>query len=192
MIDRAHPLPVNRQAELLDVSRGSVYYEPVPTSEADLALMAAMDEIHLALPFYGISRIRDELRDRGFTVGRGHVATLMRKMGMQARYPKRRLSKPHPGHTVYPYLLRGLDITRAGQVWCADITYLPMAARLLLPYGGHGLGEPTRTQLATLEHPGRLLLHRGARRGPATLRGPEDLQHRSRCPVHFGGIHRPP
>ena len=127
MIDRAHPLPVKRQAELLELSRGSVYYEPVPTSEADLALMAAMDDIHMRFPFYGVRRIRNELRDRDFHVGRGHVATLMQKMGMQALYPKRRLSKPHPGHSVYPYLLRGMEITRAGQVWSADVTYLPMA-----------------------------------------------------------------
>jgi len=127
MIDKGQPLPVIRQAELLGLSRSSVYYEPVGTSERDLALMAAMDEIHMKLPFYGIRRIRDELLDRGFVVGRQHVATLMRKMGMQAVYPKRRLSKPAPGHTVYPYLLRGMDITRAGQVWCSDVTYLPMA-----------------------------------------------------------------
>src|SRR5660398_52119 len=100
--------------------------------------MAAMDEIHLALPFYGIRRIRDELRDRGFRVGRGHVATLMRRMGIEALYPKRRLSKPHPGHQIYPYLLRGLEITRAGQVWCADITYLPMARDKVAEAAGHG------------------------------------------------------
>jgi putative transposase len=127
MIDKTHLLPVKTQAELLDLSRGSVYYEPVPTSDSDLALMAAMDEIHLKLPFYGIRRIRGELLARGFHVGRGHVATLMRKMGIEALYPKRRLSKPHPGHKVYPYLLRGLEITQAGQVWSSDITYLPMA-----------------------------------------------------------------
>jgi putative transposase len=127
MIDKTHLLPVKTQAELLDLSRGSVYYEPVPTSDSDLALMAAMDEIHMQLPFYGIRRIRGELLARGFHVGRGHVATLMRKMGIEALYPKRRLSKPHPGHKVYPYLLRGLEITRAGQVWATDITYLPMA-----------------------------------------------------------------
>ena len=127
MIDRAHPLPVTRQARLLGLSRSSVYYEPVAPSANDLALMAAMDDIHLSFPFYGIRRIRNELRDRDFQAGRQHVATLMRTMGIQALSPKRRLSKPAPGHKVYPYLLRGLDITQAGQVWCADVTYLPMA-----------------------------------------------------------------
>ena len=127
MIDRAHPLSVVRQARLLDVSRSSVYYEPVGTKETDLALMAAMDEVHLAFPFYGIRRLRGELLERGFAVGRAHVATLMRTMGIQALYPKRRLSAAHPGHRVYPYLLRGLTITQAGHVWCADVTYLPMA-----------------------------------------------------------------
>jgi len=127
MIDKGQPLPITRQAELLDLSRASVYYEPVGPSERDLALLAAMDEIHMEFPFYGIRRMRGELLDRGFVVGRQHLATLMRKMGMEALYPKRRLSKPHPGHRVYPYLLGGMDITRAGQVWTSDITYLPMA-----------------------------------------------------------------
>jgi putative transposase len=127
MIDRTHPVSVTTQAELLSLSRSSVYYEPVGTSPSDLALMAALDEIHLQLPFYGARRLRDELVDRGFAVGREHVATLMRRMGIEALYPKRRLSQPHPGHRVYPYLLRGLEITAAGHVWCADITYLPLA-----------------------------------------------------------------
>jgi len=127
MIDRAHPLPVKRQASLLDLSRSTVYYEPAPTSETDLAIMAAMDEIHMKLPFFGIRRIRGELLGRGFEVGRQHVATLMRTMGMEALQPKRRLSAPHPGHKIYPYLLRGMDITEAGHVWCTDVTYLPMA-----------------------------------------------------------------
>ena len=127
MIEKAHPLPVTGQARILGLSRSSVYYEPVPTSEADLALMAAMDDIHMTLPFYGIRRIRGELADRGFAVGRQHVATLMRTMGMEALHPKRRLSTPHPGHKVYPYLLRGMDIKHAGQVWAADVTYLPMS-----------------------------------------------------------------
>jgi putative transposase len=126
MIDRAHPLPVTRQARLLGLSRSSVYYEPVAMSERDLAIMAAIDEIHTELPFYGIRRIRNELRDRGFAVGRDHVATLMRRMGITAIAPKRRTTKPAPGHKIYPYLLRGLEITEAGHVWSCDITYLPM------------------------------------------------------------------
>jgi len=127
MIDSTHPLSLTKQASLLDLSRSSLYYEPVGTSEADLLLMAAMDELHLEFPFYGSRRLLDELFDQGFTVGRDHVRTLMRTMGMMVLYPKKKLSEPHPGHKIYPYLLRDLDITRAGQVWCTDVTYLPMA-----------------------------------------------------------------
>jgi putative transposase len=127
MIDRDHRLPVTHQARLLGLSRSSVYYEPVATSERDLALMAAIDEIPTELPFYGIRRIRGELLARGFAVGRQCVATLMRRMGIAAIAPRRRLSKPAPGHKIYPYLLRGLEITEAGHVWSADITYLPLA-----------------------------------------------------------------
>lgn len=127
MIDRSHPLPITRQAALLDLSRSSAYYRPVDTSKRDLKLMAAIDEIHTELPFYGARRIRGELTDRGFGVGRGRVVTLMRTMGITAIAPKRRLSKPAPGHKIYPYLLRGLEICEAGHVWSADITYLPLA-----------------------------------------------------------------
>jgi len=127
MIDRAHRLPVSRQARLLGLARSSVYYRPVVTDERDLALMAAIDEIHTELPFYGIRRIRGELRAHGCVVGRQHVATLMRRMGVTAIAPKRRLSKPAPGHKIYPYLLRGLKISEAGHVWSTDITYLPLA-----------------------------------------------------------------
>ena len=127
MIDRTHPLPVTAQARLLGLARSSVYYRPAPASERDLALMAAIDEVHTELPFYGARRIRNELRDRGFRVGRGHVTTLMRRMGITAIAPKRRLSRPAPGHKIYPYLLRGLEIREAGHVWSTDITYLPLA-----------------------------------------------------------------
>jgi putative transposase len=126
VIDKMHPLPVRRQARLLDLSRSSLYYQPVGVNDADLLLMAAIDDLHLKFPFYGARRIKDELRDQGFEIGRDHVCTLMRKMDMVALYPKRKLSDPHPGHKIYPYLLRGRDITRAGEVWCADVTYLPM------------------------------------------------------------------
>jgi putative transposase len=127
MIDGTHPLPIARQARLLGLARSSVYYRPLATAERDLALMAAIDKIHTELPFYGSRKIRGELRDRGLMVGRGHVATLMRRMGITAIYPKRRTSVPAPGHKIYPYLLRGLQITKAGHVWSADITYLPLA-----------------------------------------------------------------
>ena len=127
MIDKGHLLSLTRQARLLDLSRSSLYYQPAGTSDEYLALMAAIDEIHLELPFYGARRIKDELHARAFVVGRGHTSTLMRRMGITALYPKRKLSNPAPGHKVYPYLLRGMDIKAAGEVWCADVTYLPMA-----------------------------------------------------------------
>jgi putative transposase len=127
MISREASLPITRQASLLGLARSSVYYRPVDTSEAELKLMAAIDLVHTELPFYGARKIKGEPIDRGFVVGRGHVSTLMRRMGITAIAPKRRLSKPAPGHKIYPYLLRGLDITEAGHVWSADITYLPLA-----------------------------------------------------------------
>lgn len=127
MIDREHRLPLTRQSHILKLSRSSLYYKAVPVNARDLELMKLIDEIHLKYPFYGSRNIRDELLDQGYKIGRGHVSTLMKKMGIEALYRKPRLSKPHPGHKVYPYLLRGMAITRAKQVWAADITYLPMA-----------------------------------------------------------------
>ena len=99
----------------------------MPVNARDLELMKLIDKIHLKYPFYGSRSIRDELLGHGYKIGRGHVSTLMKKMGIEAIYRKPRLSTPHPGHKVYPYLLRGMAITRANQVWAADITYLPMA-----------------------------------------------------------------
>jgi putative transposase len=127
MIEREHALPLSQQSKILELSRSSLYYRAVPDNARDLEIMKLIDEIHLKYPFYGSRSIRDELRDQGYKIGRGHVSTLMKKMGIEALYRKPRLSKPHPGHKVYPYLLRGLEITRANQVWAADITYLPMA-----------------------------------------------------------------
>jgi putative transposase len=127
MIDRSHALPLARQAEALGISRGSVYYAPRPVSASDLALMRRMDELHLDYPFAGSRMLRDLLVAEGFPVGRLHVATLMRRMGIEALYRKPNTSKPAPGHTVYPYLLRKLPVTRPNQVWAMDITYIPMA-----------------------------------------------------------------
>jgi len=127
MIDRDHQLPLTRQSEILELSRSSLYYEAVPISSRDLELMRLIDEIHLKHPFMGSRSIRDRLQDMGHQVGRQHVNTLMKKMGIAALYQKPKLSKPHPDHKVYPYLLREIEITRANHVWAADITYLPMA-----------------------------------------------------------------
>lgn len=127
MIDREHTLPLTRQSEILELSRSSLYYEAVPISNRDLELMRLIDEIHLKHPYMGSRSIRDQLQDMGHQVGRQHVRTLMEKMGIAAMYRKPGLSKPHPDHKVYPYLLRGMEITRANHVWAADITYLPMA-----------------------------------------------------------------
>ena len=127
MIDRQHDLPITRQAKLLGISRGSVYYLPAPTSDADLALMRQMDELHLEHPFMGARMLRDQLLRLGHAVGRKHVATLMRRMGIQALAPQPGTSKRAPGHKIYPYLLRNLPITQSNQVWALDTTYIPMA-----------------------------------------------------------------
>jgi putative transposase len=127
MIDRDHALPIARQAELVGISRGNVYYLPRAASEADLRLMKRIDVLNLAHPFAGSRMLRDMLNREGFDVGRRHVATLMRRMGIEALYRKPNTSKKHPTHKVYPYLLRELRIDRANQVWASDITYIPMA-----------------------------------------------------------------
>ena len=104
-----------------------MYYQLEPISKDELNMMSLIDEIHLRYPFYGSRRIRDELLDNGFHVSRDRVRTLMKKMGVEALYRKPRLSTPHPGHKVYPYLLRGMKIDRANQVWAVDITYIPLS-----------------------------------------------------------------
>jgi len=127
MIDRAHSLPVARQARKLGISRGSVYYLPKPVSPTDLAIMRRIDELHLELPFAGSRMLRDLLRQEGIEIGRQHVATLMKKMAIEAIYRRPNTSKPAPGHKIYPYLLRKLPIVRPNQVWATDISYIPMA-----------------------------------------------------------------
>jgi putative transposase len=122
MIDRNHDLPVSRQARELGISRGSVYYRPRPTSSDDLALMRRIDELHLEYPFAGARMLSDLLAGEGIRVGRLHVSTLMKRMGIEAIYRKPNTSKPAPGHKVYPYLLRRLAVTRPNQVWAMDIT----------------------------------------------------------------------
>ena len=127
MIDRTHDLPIIRQAKALNISRGSVYYLPRPVSDVDLAIMRRLDRLHLEFPFAGSRMLQGLLAAEGCKIGRRHVKTLMRRMGIEALYRRPRTTKPEPGHKIYPYLLRGMEITRPNQVWAMDITYIPMA-----------------------------------------------------------------
>ena len=127
MTDRDHKLSLTRQAEILGISRGGLYYQPRPVREDDLRLMRRIDELHMEFPFAGSRMMKGLLRQEGFTSGRLHVATLMKQMGIEALYRKPNTSKPAPGHKIYPYLLRKLTVTRPNQVWAMDITYIPMA-----------------------------------------------------------------
>jgi putative transposase len=189
MIDPAHPLPIVEQARLLDIARSTVYYEPQPLSEADLALMRIIDRLHLEHPFAGAHMLRDLLRLRGFTVGRKHVATLMHTMGIEALYRKANTSKRHRGHKVYPYLLRGLTIERPNQVWAMDMTYIPMAHGFV--YLTAVLDWASRKVLAwppVKYHGGRCV--RGcAGRSHQPPRHTGDHEYRSRQPVHRIGVH---
>ncbi|GLI95114.1 transposase [Methylocystis echinoides] len=126
MIDRSHDLPIARQAKALGVARSSVYYRPRPVSAEDLKLMRRLDELHLDFPFAGARMLRDLLRREGLATGRRHVATLMKRMGIEAIYRRPNTSKPAPGHKIYPYLLRGVKIERPDHVWAMDISYIPM------------------------------------------------------------------
>ena len=126
MIDKTHELPVVRQVQLLDLARSSVYYLPQPTPENDLRLMRRMDVLHQEYPFAGSRMLRDLLKLEGVEIGRKHVGTLMRKMGIEALYRKANTSRRNQAHRIYPYLLRGLTIDRPNQVWAMDTTYIPM------------------------------------------------------------------
>ena len=127
MIERGSQVPVKRQAALLQLSRSSVYYTPRPGSDRDLGLMRRIDELHLALPYYGARKLAKQLRREGHDLGRRHVGTLMRRMGIEALYRRPRTSMPARNATIYPYLLANVVIERPNQVWASDITYLPMA-----------------------------------------------------------------
>lgn len=127
MITRGHPLPVTRQCQILGMARSTVYYQPRSVSAINLVLMRRIDELHMEHPFMGARMLRDQLNREGLDVGRKHIGTLMKRMGIEALYRKPGTSKKHPGHEVYPYLLRRLTINRSNQVWALDTTYIPMA-----------------------------------------------------------------
>lgn len=127
MIDRSHILSLSRQAKMLGITRGSLYYQAQPVSAADLAVMRRIDELHLEYPFAGSRKLQAFLVREGFVIGRLHVRTLMKRMGIEAIYRRPNTSKPAPGHKIYPYLLRNLIVDRPNQVWAMDISYIPMA-----------------------------------------------------------------
>lgn len=127
MIDRDHELSVTRQAAVVGIARSTVYYLPRPVSQEDLVLMKRIDKLHTEFPFAGSRMLRRLLAFDGSKVGRRHVKTLMLRMGIEALYRKPRTTKPEPGHKVYPYLLRGVEVMRPNQAWAMDITYIPMA-----------------------------------------------------------------
>jgi len=127
MIVREHDLPISKQAKVLRISRGSVYYLPRPVSATDLEVMRRLDRLHLEFPFAGSRMLRGLLSADGCKIGRRHVKTLMKRMGIEALYRRPRTTQPGPGNKIYPYLLRGMEITRPNQVWAMDITYIPMA-----------------------------------------------------------------
>jgi putative transposase len=127
MIDRDHDVPLKRQAELLQLSRSTVYYRPRPVPAADLAIMRRIDELHLDYPFAGARMLRDLLNGEGIKIGRDRVAGMMKRMGIEAIYRRPNTSKPAPGHKIYPYLLRKMAVIRPNQAWAMDITYIPMA-----------------------------------------------------------------
>ena len=189
MIDRDHGLSVSRQAKALGISRGSVYYLPRLASDADLALMRRIDELHLEYPFAGSRMLKGLLQAEGHEVGRLHVSTLMKKMAIEALYRRPNTSKPAPGHKIYPYLLRNLAVARPNHVWAMDITYVPMARGvrhwsrtdgdqcLTLPGRCRRLVQPQGLGLATVDHAVGGLLHRSSGRGARTSRQAGDLQH---------------
>ena len=127
MIGRDHPgLSLSRQCQVLAISRSSFYYAPKGESADNLALMRRLDELFMKYPFYGSRQMVRQLRREAVRVGRHRVRRLMRLMGLEAIYQAPRTSDPHPAHRVYPYLLGGMAIDRPNQVWCADITYIPV------------------------------------------------------------------
>lgn len=126
MIDPGNKLSVQKQTKLLKISRSSVYYQPRPLSEEELALMRKIDELHLEYPFAGNRMLRAFLERDQISIGRRHMRTVMHRMGIEALYRKPNTSKPAPGHKIYPYLLRDVPIVRPNQVWSTDISYVPM------------------------------------------------------------------
>lgn len=204
MTDRTHKLSLTRQAALLGISRGSLYYTPRPVSDAELKLMRRIDELHMDYPFAGSRMMKGLLRQEGFATGRLHVATLMKQMGIEALYRRPNTSKPAPGHKIYPYLLRKLAVTRPNQVWATDITYIPplgrfavqiacramQGARLRLPGGRCRLVQPQGAELPALGHAGNRPLRGSFGRNDTPLWQAGDHELGPRIAVHVHRLHQ--
>jgi putative transposase len=159
MIDRSHALPVLRQCEMLSLSRPTAYYHRKETSTADLALMRRMDELHLEYPFAGSRMLRDLLEGEGHRIGRKHVATLIKKMGVAALYRKPHTSRRHAAHPAYPYQLRHLRIDRPNHVWAADTSYIPMKRGFVYPFAVMDWARRQVAGMAAAEHADDRFLH---------------------------------
>ena len=185
MIDPKHEVSITGQAELVGISRAAVYYLPRLVSQADLALMRRIDELHLEYPFAGARTLRDLLGPKGFEAGRKHIGTLMARMGVEALVRRKSTSRRAPGHEIYPYLLRNVAIEESNHIWAFDITYTPMKRGFVYLVAVMDWGEPQDPLVQTLEHAdGRLL-----RRGDRALWCTEDREHRPGQPVHLHGVH---
>ena len=184
MIDRDHELSVTKQAAVVGIARSTVYYLPRPVPAADLNLMRQIDKLHTEFPFAGARMLRRLLAANGSQVGRRHVKALMRRMGIEALYRRPRTTKPEPGHMIYPYLLRGLEIVRPNQVWAMDITYIPMAKGFV--YLAVVLDWFSRRVLSwrLSNRDGSVVLCRDFGGGIGEARQAGDLQHGSRLAVH--------
>src|SRR5580700_12130043 len=181
-------LPVSQQCRLLAVSRSSVYRPPAEVGEVDRAIMALIDRQYLARPYYGSRRMAAWLATQGHVVNRKRVRRLMRLMGLVAIYQRPNTSKPAAAHKIYPYLLGGIMIERVNQVWCSDVTYIPMAKGFPLSGGRHGLGEPRRAGVAGCRTPSApSSVSRRSRKHSRTTAGPRFSIPTRACPRESGG-----
>src|SRR5580765_6314188 len=195
LVEREAPaLPVSRQCRLLSVSRASVYRRPAPVSAEDCMIMALIDRQYLVRPYYGSRRMAAWLVTQGHVVNRKRVQRLMRLAGLVAIYQRPNTSKPAPAHKIYPYLLGGLSIERVNQVWCADVTYIPMARGFL--YQVVIMDWVSRAVLAwrlsNYNTLGAELCVEALEEAALAARPPRDLQHRPGQPVHQRRFHRHP
>lgn len=188
MIDRTHELSLARQAQVLGMARSTVYYAPRPVSAGDLALMRRLDALHLDTPFAGARMLRALLAREGRHVGRRHMATLMKRMGISAIRRRPNTSKPAPGHRIYPYLLRGVKIERPNHVWAMDISYIPMRRGFV--YLAAVVDVFSRRVLA---HRAAITLEAAfcveALEEALARHGKPDIVNRSGQPVHLAGVH---